>query len=237
MQAVAGRDVQIFQLAGGQAAREQSRTREVVDRVVVVDALRERRTRLFGGKLEVRDKDHEVDRAVDRHADVADMAVFEQRHAEAAEDGRSRVVRMALDGRRKINDRVAVKRLAEQGVRAHDAGDRAGRGRTQTARLRDGAVLDDGQAGERLAALIVDALCTLIDEVGLVLRDELTVFIGNIDMIVFSKVDHVVHFKRDADAVIAGAHIGARSRNGNTNHFMYASLENTHCGADLAASV
>ena len=115
MQAVAGRDVQIFQLAGGQAAREQSRTREVVDRVVVVDALRERRTRLFGGKLEVRDKDHEVDRAVDRHADMADMAVFEQRHAEAAEDGRSRVIRMALDGRRKINDRVAVKRLAEQG--------------------------------------------------------------------------------------------------------------------------
>ena len=36
VQAVAGRDVQIFQLAGGQAAREQSRTREVVDRVVVV---------------------------------------------------------------------------------------------------------------------------------------------------------------------------------------------------------
>lgn len=50
MQAVAGRDVQIFQLAGGQAAREQSCTREVVDRVVVVDALRERRTLPFRWK-------------------------------------------------------------------------------------------------------------------------------------------------------------------------------------------
>lgn len=134
MQAVPGRDVQDFPACRWSAPREQRRTREVVDRVVVVDALRERRTRIFGGKLKVRDKDHEVDRAVNRHADVADVAVFEQRHAEAAEDGRSRVVRVALDGGRKVDDRVAVEPARRAGRSRHDAGDRAGRGRTQTAR-------------------------------------------------------------------------------------------------------
>ena len=88
----------------------------------------------------------------------------------------------------------------------------------KAAGLRDSAVLNDGQAGKRLAALVVDALCTLIDQVALVLRDILTVFIRNINMIVLCEVDHVVQLERNADAVIARAHIGARSRNGYTNH-------------------
>ena len=62
----------------------------------------------------------------------------------------------------------------------------------KAAGLRDSAVLNDGQAGKRLAALVVDALCTLIDQVALVLRDILTVFIRNINMIVLCEVDHVV---------------------------------------------
>ena len=131
---------------------------------MVVDALRERRTRLFGGKLEVRDKDHEVDRAVDRHADMADMAVFEQRHAEAAEDGRSRVIRMALDGRRKINDRVAVERLAEQGVRAHDARHDAGRAGPEAARHRDVVALGDAQTLQRDTQLVIDDPGRAVDQ-------------------------------------------------------------------------
>ena len=125
---------------------------------------------------------------------------------------------MALDGSRQINDRVAVERLTEQHVCTHDARNRARRGRAKAAGLRDSAVLNDGQAGKRLAALVVDALCTLIDQVALVLRDILTVFIRNINMIVLCEVDHVVQLERNADAVIARAHIGARSRNGYTNH-------------------
>ena len=125
---------------------------------------------------------------------------------------------MALDRGCKVDDRIAVERLTEQHICTHDARNRARRGRTQTAGLRDSAVLNDGQAGKRLAALVVDALCTLIDQIALVLRDILTIFIRNINMIVLCEVDHVVQLERNADAVIARAHIGARSRNGYTNH-------------------
>ena len=155
---------------------------------------------------------------MNRHTNVADMAVFEQRYAEAAEDGRRGVIRVALDGSRKVDNCVAVERLAEQHICTHDARNRARRGRTQTAGLRDSAVLNDGQAGKRLAALVVNALCALIDQVALVLRHILTVFIRNVDMIVLCEVDHVVQLERNADAVIARAHVGARSRNGYTNH-------------------
>ena len=146
------------------------------------------------------------------------MPVFQQRDAEAAENRRCGVIRVTLDGSRQINDRVAVERLTEQHVCTHDTRNRARRGRTQTASLRDSAVLNDGQTGKRLAALVVDALRTLIDQVALVLRNILTVFIRNINMIVLCEVDHVVQLERNADAVIARAHIGARSRNGYTNH-------------------
>ena len=59
----------------------------------MVDGLRQRRTRLFGGQLEIRDEYHEVDRAVNRHTNVMHMAVLEQRHAEAAEDSGRGVIR------------------------------------------------------------------------------------------------------------------------------------------------
>ena len=125
---------------------------------------------------------------------------------------------MALDRGCKVDDRIAVERLTEQHIRAHDARDGARRGRAKAAGLRDSAVLDDGQARKRLAALVVNALCTLIDQVALVLRDVLTILIRNIDMIVLCEVDHVIQLERNADTVIARAHIGARSRNGYTNH-------------------
>ena len=96
MQTVTGCHIKVFQLAGGQAAREQRCARQIVNRIVMVDGLGQRRTRLFGGQLEIRNEYHEVDRAVNRHTNVMHMAVFEQRHTEAAEDRRCGVIRMAL---------------------------------------------------------------------------------------------------------------------------------------------
>ena len=75
MQTVTGCRVKVFQLAGGQAAREQRCARQIVNRIVMVDGLGQRRTRLFGGQLEIRNEYHEVDRAVNRHANVMHMAV------------------------------------------------------------------------------------------------------------------------------------------------------------------
>ena len=78
---------------------------------------------------------------------------------------------MTLDRGCKVDDRIAVERLTKQHVCAHDARNGARRGRAKAAGLRDSAVLNDGQTGKRLAALVVDALCTLIDQIALVLRD------------------------------------------------------------------
>ena len=47
VQTVTGCHIKVFQLAGGQAAREQRCARQIVNRIVMVDGLWQRRTRLF----------------------------------------------------------------------------------------------------------------------------------------------------------------------------------------------
>ena len=126
---------------------------------------------------------------------------------------------MPFDRGRQIDHSLPVERIAEQRVGTQDARNRARRGRTQAARLRDGAVLHDLQPGERLAALVIHALGTLIDQVARVFWHELPVFIRNVDAIALLEVDHIVKLERNTDAVIARAHIGARRRDGDTNHF------------------
>mgnify|MGYP000219512552 CR=1 FL=1 len=59
-----------------------------------------------------------------------------------------------------------------------------------------------GDGSKNLLRPLVDALCTLIDQVALVLRDILTVFIRNINMIVLCEVNHVVQLERNADAIV-----------------------------------
>ena len=95
VQTVTGCHIKVFQLAGGQGCPWLE--------LRAPDCKPHRDGRWswaaphapFGGQLEIRNEYHEVDRAVNRHTNVMHMAVFEQRHTEAAEDRRCGVIRMA----------------------------------------------------------------------------------------------------------------------------------------------
>ena len=146
------------------------------------------------------------------------MAVFEQRHAEAAENGGRGVVRVALDGRRKVDDRVAVERFAEQGVRAHDARHDAGRAGPEAARHRDVVALGDAQTLQRDAQLVIDDPGRAVDQVVAARRDVGPIDGRNLNAVRFLKRKDIVHRDGQTQRVKPGADVGAGGRDGYSYH-------------------
>ena len=127
-----------------------------------------------------RDRDH---RGIHRERDRAEAGRLTPREGRAAEHRRSRVVGVALDARREVDDDVVGERLGlgDQTPCGDDAGDdRCGR-RPEPPTVRDAVVADEVQPGLRRTDVVQRGTQRADDEVLLVVRDLPRALAGDLD--------------------------------------------------------
>ena len=99
---------------------------------------------------------------------------------------------MAFNGSCQIYDVFLMQRVAQQGIGADETGNRARRGGTQSARLRNVTVLDKFETRHRLAANIIHALCALINQIALIARHMFAMRRENLNGVVLLHIKCIV---------------------------------------------
>ena len=125
---------------------------------------------------------------------------------------------MSLNRRRKIQNVLLIQRISQHRIGADDAGDRACRGRTQTAGLRNCTVLHDFETVQRLAADIIDLFGALINQIAFIRRDIVPMGGGDVNRVALLHIKSIVQVERNADGIVSRSHVGACRRNSYLNH-------------------
>ena len=203
MQLILRRNGQQLVAALTEGRRHQCCARQVVDRILVGDLLRQGCAGSLGQELVVRHDGREAEALVHIPLDGVDHTVLVDAAGQAAEQGRCHIVRVALDAGGQGQQLLGIQDIAQHSVGPQQARNDAGRRGTQTACHGDGVGLHDPERRDLLPHLVEQAFGRAVDQIGLVAGDAGPVRCRDVQFLALFKGHGIVQGHRQAQGIEA----------------------------------
>ena len=166
----------------------------------------------LGQQLVVRHDGSKAETFVHVPLDRIHLAILEHAAGQAAQQCRSHVIRVSLDGSCQCEQLLRVEHIAQHPVCAQQTRDDAGRRGAQTPCHGDGVRLGDLEGRDLLAYFFKQSLGGAVHEIRLTPGDAGAVRCGDLQHLAVLKGDRVVQGNRQTQRIEAGAHVGTGGR-------------------------